>query len=62
MKTITVRALIEKLYNEDPDALVIFSANYGDRARTEQALPIRGTVEEVFLTESGYSDSGFAVD
>lgn len=49
------------LQNEDPQARVLFSSDYGDRSRTEQAHPIRGRVEEVTLRDSAYSNSGYAV-
>ena len=61
LKTITVAELIDLLQNEDPDMPVVFSANYGDYHRTEQALPLRGNVERVEVTPSAYSNSGFAV-
>jgi len=61
LRTITVGELIERLKGEDPDALVIFTADYGDRCHTAQALPIRGRVETVTIRESGYSSSGYAV-
>ena len=62
LKTITVRELIEALQNEDPEARVVFASNYGDRARTQQAHAIKGECEPATLRESGYSDSGWAVD
>jgi len=62
MKTLTVAELIELLQDQDPDAKVIFSTNYGDYHRTQQALPIEGRdFEEVKITKSAYSNSGFAV-
>jgi len=61
METITVSQLIELLQTQDPDAQVIFSTNYGDYARTEQALPIRGRFEEAMIEKSAYSNSGFAI-
>lgn len=63
MKSITVRKLMELLEEDaDPDALVVFSSDYGDHGHTEQALRIRGDIEDVTLTRSGYSDSGWAID
>src|SRR5688572_8658524 len=62
MKTITVAELIELLQDQNPDAKVIFSADYGDCHHTEQALPLRGETEEVTIEKSAYSKSGFAVD
>ena len=61
LRTITVAELIELLQDQDPDARVIFSANYGDYHRTEQALPLRGECEEVSISETAYSNSGFAI-
>jgi hypothetical protein len=61
-KTITVGELMQLLSDYDPETQVIFATNYGDRARTQQAHAIRGEAEEVTLHESGYSDSGFAID
>lgn len=61
LRTITVKKLIEALQNEDPEARVVFCANYGDRAQTLQALPLRGNVESVTLQTSAYSDSGYAI-
>lgn len=61
MRTITVRDLTTMLSNQDPDARVVFTADYGDRCHTAQALPIRGEVEEVRLTKTAYSSSGFAI-
>lgn len=61
LKTITVADLIARLEDEDPNALVIFSADYGDRGNTEQALPIRGNIETITITKSAYSASGFAI-
>lgn len=60
-KTITVAELIERLRNEDPDAEVVFSTNYGDYHNTQQALPIRGEFEESGIEKSAYSNSGFAL-
>ena len=61
LKTITVAELMDLLADQDPDARVVFSTNYGDYHRTSQALPLRGDVEEVQVKETGYSNSGFAV-
>jgi hypothetical protein len=61
LKSITVAKLIELLQDQDPDAKVVFSTNYGDYSRTEQALPLKGEIEEVFVEPSAYSNSGFAV-
>ncbi len=61
-RTITVRELIDALELEDENALVIFSADYGDYSHTQQALFIEGTTEEVTIHESAYSRTGFAID
>lgn len=61
LRTITVAELIKRLEGEDPEARVIFSTNYGDFSRTEQALPLRGNFDEVTIEKSAYSNSGFAV-
>lgn len=61
MKTITVRQLRDLLDGEDDDALVLFTADYGDRGHTEQALPLDGEIEEVTIRETAYSNSGFRI-
>jgi hypothetical protein len=61
LRTISVREMLEVLENEDPDALLIFTSDYGDHSHTDQALPIEGTVEEVLIEKSAYSNSGFAL-
>ena len=61
LRTITVAKLIEQLGMEDPDALVVFSCDYGDHSHTEQALPISGEVDEVKIGKSAYSNSGYEV-
>lgn len=62
LHSITVAELKRLLDHQDDHAMVIFSADYGDRCHTMQALPLRGEVEEVAVCESGYSESGFAID
>lgn len=61
MKTITVAELIEILQEAEPTARVIFSTDYGDHTHTEQALPLCGEIEEVLITKTAYSNSGFAI-
>lgn len=61
LRTITVAKLIDMLQGEDPDALVVFTCDYGDYHHTQQALAIDGNFEEVVLEKSAYSHSGFAV-
>lgn len=58
-RTITKAELIEALSDLNDDDLVIFTSDYGDYHHTDQALSIRGEVEEVRITKSGYSHSGF---
>lgn len=62
LKTLTVRELIDRLQEEDPDMPVVFTADYGDRGHTEQAIPIRGRIEETGLSRTAYSDSGYKLD
>lgn len=61
LRTMTVGKLRRLLEAEDDDALVIFTANYGDFHRTQQALPIFGRIEEARIEKSAYSTSGFAL-
>ena len=58
----TVRQLIEVLQGLDQDARILFTCNYGDYHRTQQALPITEVEEyqSTDLTDSGYSQSGIA--
>ena len=60
-RTITVAELRELLEDQADQALVVFSANYGDYHNTQQALPLRGEVEECSLTKTAYSNSGYAI-
>lgn len=61
MRTITVAELIEALQEQDPDAMVLFSTDYGDYHHTPQALPLRGEIEQATIEKSAYSNSGFAI-
>ena len=61
LRTLTVARLIDLLEGESPDALVIFSTDYGDHHHTQQALPLRGELETVTIEKSAYSNSGFAI-
>lgn len=61
LRSITVEELIALLQDQDPEARVIFSTDYGDHCHTEQALPLRGEVDTVTVTESAYSNSGFMI-
>lgn len=59
-KTLTVGELRDLLEDYDEEALVVFTTDYGDYHRTQQALPLRGEVEEdVEVVESAYSNSGY---
>jgi hypothetical protein len=60
-RTITVAQLRELLEDQADQALVVFSADYGDYHRTQQALPLRGEVEDCSLIKTGYSNSGYAI-
>jgi len=60
-RTITKAQLIDALEGLDDNDLVAFSADYGDRGHTMQALPIHGNVNEEYVQRSGYSASGWAV-
>lgn len=60
--SITVKELIELLKDEEPDAVVCFTADYGDYHHTQQALPIFGQLEEhEMVEENAYSHSGWAL-
>jgi len=61
IKTLTVAQLIERLREEDPDALVVFASDYGDRGHTQQAHFLDGRIQEQLLVPSAYSGSGFAL-
>jgi hypothetical protein len=61
LRSITVAELRELLEEQDDDMPVIFGTDYGDHHHTTQALPIRGVLTETTVTESAYSNSGFAV-
>ena len=61
LNTITVGELIELLQDQDPEAKVAFSSDYGDHCHTQQVLTISGDVNSEALYESAYSDSGFSV-
>lgn len=61
MKTITVKELRDLLDDQEPDALVVFTADYGDHGHTAQALPLKGEVEERRIEKSAYSNSGFSL-
>lgn len=62
----TVAELIEALGDQDPEALVLFTCDYGDYHHTTQALLVREVVdaeqEGQILETSAYSHSGLAVE
>ncbi|MFI5222814.1 MAG: hypothetical protein ACHQX3_00995 [Nitrospirales bacterium] len=66
LTTLTVNELIELLQERvelDPangEMGVLFAVDYGDHMHTEQALGVEGRIEEVGITKSAYSHSGFA--
>jgi hypothetical protein len=61
---LTVAQLIKQLQSEPPDAVVLFTCDYGDITHTRQALPVK-RVDEIdsceFIEESAYSQSGLAL-
>lgn len=60
-RTLTVKELVARLANEDPDARVVFASSYGDRGNTKQVHFLKGGVDETVIKRSGYSDSGWAL-
>lgn len=62
MRTITKAELLEALEELNDDDKIIFTTDFGDHHHTPQALPLRGEVEEVRITKSAYSNSGFALE
>ena len=64
--SIKIGELIEQLQGAmeeyGPDVEVVCTADYGDHCHTEQALPLRGEVSERKVHESGYSNSGWALN
>ena len=65
LRSLTVDELIEELqqYSDDGHGSwkVVMTADYGDYSHTTQALEVSG-IKATGLCESGYSNSGFAVD
>jgi hypothetical protein len=61
LKTITVAELKDLLEDYPDDMPVVFTADYGDRSHTEQALPVKGELDTVTITQTAYSTSGWAV-
>ena len=67
LRTMTVRELrnaLNDLGDDYDDAPVYITADYGDRGHTTQALPVRNVdeLDEHAIVETGYSNSGYAVD
>lgn len=62
-EAMTVAELIEHLQELDQEAHVLFTCNYGDFHRTEQALPVSDVnpVATSQITDSAYSRSGLAL-
>lgn len=56
-----IAALEEAREEHGGNVKVVFTSNYGDRGRTQQAHRLYARVEETQLVESAYSDSGYAV-
>jgi hypothetical protein len=59
----TAADLIAELRNFDPQAKVVLASDYGDRAHTQQAIPVE-SVDEIGqsrLKPSAYSQSGVAI-
>lgn len=60
----TVKELIEELEQFEPDAVVLFAADYGDHGHTTQALPIESVDNlghEQVIEQTAYSKSGLAI-
>lgn len=49
LRTLTVRQLMEVLENEEPTTKVIVTCDYGDHSHTDQALPLTGDLEYVYI-------------
>lgn len=65
LQGLSVQDLIEELQTMPPDAIVIFSCDYGDYIHTQQALPIESVEERQdyeMIQDSGYSQSGFSLE
>jgi hypothetical protein len=60
IRTMTVAELREALESFEPDAPVVFTYNYGDRAGTSAVGVIR-VVAEMPLRSTGYSATGLAL-
>ncbi len=60
-----VQDLIDELTRCDPEAVVVFGCNYGDRGKTEQAIPVADVTEMDYgcetIDKSPYSQSGLAI-
>ena len=60
MNPLTVGELITELQNYDQDTPVVSCISYGDRDGTMQAVPAT-ELNECFIAETAYSDTGFKV-
>jgi hypothetical protein len=59
---LTVADLIAQLSDLPPQAIVIFTADYGDRSHTQQVFTVRSAEEfEESIDETAYSNSGLGV-
>lgn len=60
----TVEDLMFELEGMDPQAVVMFACDYGDRARTMQALTITNiaAMPTAVLKKTAYSQSGLCLD
>lgn len=60
----TARQIREALESVDDDAAVFFVCSYGDRGKTQQALPVGEVIGDCSarnLRTTGYSESGIAM-
>lgn len=57
----TVAELIENLQQQDPEAQVVFASDYGDHCHTMQVSAVED-INTARVVESGYSNSGYALD
>ena len=60
LRTMTVGEVRDLLADYDDSMKVVFAADYGDHSHTMQALAV-GSADLGHVTETAYSNSGFAV-
>lgn len=64
-QALTAAEVIELLQEAPPNAIVMFTCDYGDRGRTKQLLPVTEVTvpqeESWLMYESAYSNSGIAI-